>query len=152
MVGAAPRPKTSHSRSNSQTQIEVTVRSGSRYMLPKDTLCLYSDTFKVGLKDTNKLSLPDVSDSTFELFQFWLYGQATRAKPTYTPNKQNPEGKSPVKITQIFASSGSLPTIEEGDSNQLQLYGSRTRKENLSLSPAWLTELGTSSKTLSVPG
>jgi hypothetical protein len=131
----------SHSRSNSQTQIEVTVRSGSKYVLPKDTLCSYSDTFRVGLKDTNKLSLPDVSDSTFDLFQFWLYGQATRAKPTYIPNKPSSKGRSPVKITQIFADSENLPTIEEGNSNQLQLYDNRTGRDNSLLTPTWLMEL-----------
>jgi hypothetical protein len=151
MVGSTPQPKVSHSRSQSQTQIEVTVRSGSQYVLPKDTLCSYSDTFRIGLKDTNKLYLPDVSDSTFELFQFWLYGQATRAKPTYVPNRQNCKGKSPVKITQIFASCGSLATIEEGDSSQLQLCESRTRRESWPSTPAWLMDLSTFCTTLYVP-
>lgn len=56
-------------------------------MLHKDLLCAHSRYFRNAceglLPDSEEraIHLPNVSESTIKLFQFWLYGQATREEP-----------------------------------------------------------------------
>ena len=56
-------------------------------MLHKDLLCAHSRYFRnycEGLLPENEeraIHLPNVTESTVKLFQFWLYGQATREEP-----------------------------------------------------------------------
>lgn len=56
-------------------------------MLHKDLLCAHSRYFRnacEGLLSEDEaltIHLPNISESTIKLFQFWLYGQATREEP-----------------------------------------------------------------------
>jgi hypothetical protein len=141
------RPRSKYHRTKSQEQIEVTVRSGTKYMVLKDLLCAYSDIFRSGLAHTNKLYLLDVSDTTFELFQFWLHGQATRTELAFGKTEKK-HGGALVKITGIFGDSAVHLVEEELGRSQLQLYSEPRPKECPKLAPAWLRELSKVSQNM----
>lgn len=56
-------------------------------MLHKDLLCAHSRYFRNACEgllpegEERAVHLPGVDESTLKLFQFWLYGQATREEP-----------------------------------------------------------------------
>jgi hypothetical protein len=83
MASPPRRLELKHNKARSQEQTEVTIHSGNKFMILKDLLCAHSDIFATGLRNNRKLYLPDISDETFELFQFWLCGQATRQDPRH---------------------------------------------------------------------
>lgn len=83
---------TSLLRSVDQTLVKITIGDGivkpkTSFMIHEGLLCAHSKYFRKAFKgdfreSTEKtIHLPDISDSTLRLFQFWLYGQSTREAP-----------------------------------------------------------------------
>lgn len=78
-------------RAIDQTLIGITIGEEEddkkSFMLHKDLLCAHSRYFRnacEGLLSEDEaltIHLPNISESTIKLFQFWLYGQATREEP-----------------------------------------------------------------------
>lgn len=76
-------------------------------MLHKDLLCAHSRYFRnacEGLLAENEalaIHLPSVTESTIKLFQFWLYGQATREEPRRLIKRAKhtlPKGKEVIDL------------------------------------------------------
>ncbi|KAH6622304.1 hypothetical protein C7974DRAFT_398051 [Boeremia exigua] len=78
------------------------------FMLHKDLLCAHSRYFRnacEGLLSEDEaltIHLPNVSESTIKLFQFWLYGQATREEPKRAIKRAKhtlpPKGKEVIDL------------------------------------------------------
>jgi hypothetical protein len=82
---------TNPARAIDQTLIEITIgdeeEERKSFMLHKDLLCAHSRYFRNACEgllpegEERAVHLPGVDESTLKLFQFWLYGQATREEP-----------------------------------------------------------------------
>lgn len=91
MHTALKRATDARHRAIDQTLIGITIGDDEEdkksFMLHKDLLCAHSRYFRNAceglLPDSEEraIHLPNVTESTIKLFQFWLYGQATREEP-----------------------------------------------------------------------
>ncbi|KAJ8113994.1 hypothetical protein OPT61_g4016 [Boeremia exigua] len=94
-----------------QTLIGITIGDDEEekksFMLHKDLLCAHSRYFRnacEGLLSEDEaltIHLPNVTESTIKLFQFWLYGQATREEPKRVIKRAKhtiPKGKEVIDL------------------------------------------------------
>lgn len=77
-------------------------------MLHKDLLCAHSRYFRNACEgllpedEGRAIHLPNVTESTIKLFQFWLYGQATREEPKRIIKRPKPtlhKGKEVIDLS-----------------------------------------------------
>jgi hypothetical protein len=68
-----------------QTQVEIIVGEEEKaFMVYKELVCFHSEYFRGAFEgsfresEEKSIVLADVTESTFRLFQVWLYAQATR--------------------------------------------------------------------------
>jgi hypothetical protein len=140
-MASLPRPSLKHNVAKSREQTEVTVRSGTKFMIPKGLLCAHSAMLKAGLTKNRKLYFPDVSDETFELFLFWLYGQATRAKLYSVLKNQNSDDKADVEIKATLRGTACPMNGAGKVRDPLPLLNMRETRDDAPSAPLWLREL-----------
>ncbi|KAF2024924.1 hypothetical protein EK21DRAFT_117323 [Setomelanomma holmii] len=146
-VTSVQRPRTLPKlpRTSYAPQIEVTVRSGNKYMVAKDLLCKFSSVFDVGMKEKSKLHLPDVSDNTFSLFYFWLHGQASRVRigrERKGLKRQKSMKKVPGRIREVFGwKESEVEEVEEVGMGKDGWGNDGRTSPNVSSTPAWLRDL-----------
>lgn len=123
-----------------QTLVEITIGDES-FMLHKGLLCSHSKYFKAAFEgdfrdvEDKAVQLPGVTDSTLKLFQFWLYGQATREVPERVIKRPRRHGLTDQRAQEKVADVGE-ETIrdEESETEDLQLDMLFNPKKT----PAWL--------------
>jgi hypothetical protein len=103
-----------------QTLVEVTGYTlfgwDDNIVVHKDLLCYYSPIFRRKLTESggSKIKLQSASKTTFKLFQFWLYAQATREE----------EAPSPKRIRSF--------------DNQMNKSSKTALRDSVRLAPDWL--------------
>ncbi len=114
-------------------------------MLHKDLLCAHSRYFRNACEgllpesEERAIHLPNVTESTIKLFQFWLYGQATREEPKRIIKRpkhrldKDPSGQvdAPIPIDDQATLPLRLLDGEDDDTDMEALFD--TRK-----TPKWL--------------
>ncbi|KAF3042224.1 hypothetical protein E8E12_009814 [Didymella heteroderae] len=131
-----------------QTLIGITIgeeeEDKKSFMLHKDLLCAHSRYFRNACEgllsedETLTIHLPNISESTIKLFQFWLYGQATREEPKRVikrPKHTINKGKEIIDIDAPAPADPAPPPpqdVHDGDEMSTEdLFNTRR-------TPAWL--------------
>ncbi|KZM19389.1 uncharacterized protein EKO05_0002967 [Ascochyta rabiei] len=99
-----------------QTLVGITIGDDEEekksFMLHKDLLCAHSRYFRnaceglVAESEERAIHLPHVTESTIKLFQFWLYGQATREEPKRVIKRPKPTLHKGKEIIDLEAGPG----------------------------------------------
>ncbi|KAJ4407416.1 hypothetical protein N0V91_004000 [Didymella pomorum] len=129
-----------------QTLIGITIgeeeEERKSFMLHKDLLCAHSRYFRnacEGLLSEDEaltIHLPSISESTIKLFQFWLYGQATREEPKRVIKRPKPHLTKGKEIIDLDApgpaEAAPQQDVHDGDEMSTEdLFNTRR-------TPAWL--------------
>ncbi|KAF9694843.1 hypothetical protein EKO04_006996 [Ascochyta lentis] len=128
-----------------QTLIGITIGDDEEekksFMLHKDLLCAHSRYFRNACEGLlpesgeRAIHLPNVTESTIKLFQFWLYGQATREEPKRVikrPKHTLHKGKELIDLEAVpaddHAPTGPLDGEDDGLSIEALFDTRRTPK------------------------
>jgi hypothetical protein len=127
-------------RAIDQTLVGITIgddeETKKSFMLHKDLLCAHSRYFRNACEallpesEDRAIHLSGVTESTIKLFQFWLYGQATREEPKRVIKRPKPTLHKGKEVIDLEAGPVNAPLPDDEPSIETLFDTRRT--------PTWL--------------